>query len=69
MDLQKAFDTVDHDILSHKMHCYGVRRTVHDWFRSYLYHRKQSTSLAGYTFPLSNINKFPASKNEDITIS
>ena len=38
------------------MHCYGVRGTVHDWFRSYLCNRKQYTSLAGCTSPLSNIN-------------
>jgi len=56
MDLQKAFDTVNHDILLYKLHCYGVRGINHEWFRSYLYNRKQYTYQAGCSSTLSNID-------------
>ena len=45
IDIQKAFDTVDHKILLYKLNKYGIRGTANDWFRSYLTNRKQYESL------------------------
>ena len=39
IDLQKAFDTIDHDILLQKMNFMGFSKTSIKWFRSYLTNR------------------------------
>ena len=39
LDFQKAFDTVDHDILCIKLKAMGVKSV--EWFRSYLAHPNQ----------------------------
>ena len=41
IDLSKAFDTVDHDILIAKLESYGVRNSNLKWFQNYLSQRKQ----------------------------
>ena len=38
--LQKAFDTIEHDILLTKLKYFCVRGLVNDWFKSYLPDRK-----------------------------
>ena len=41
LDLLKAFDTIDHDILRSKFFHYGIRGVPYDWFKSYLTNRQQ----------------------------
>ena len=44
IDLSKAFDTVDHQILNKKLQYYGIDGTALEWFKSYLSNRKQYIS-------------------------
>ena len=55
LDLQKAFDTVNHDILLGKMKAMGCSNSAVKWFRSYLSDRKQLTDLSGTRSELDSI--------------
>ena len=46
VDLQKAFDTVDHEILLQKLKHYGIRNTALSWFKTYLSGRFQFVSVS-----------------------
>ena len=45
VDLQKAFDTVDHNIFLHKLSHYSIRDIANCWFSSYISNRKQFVTV------------------------
>ena len=49
IDLQKAFDTVDHKILLSKLDNYGIRGLSNQWFNNYLSGRKQFVSIMNHS--------------------
>ena len=55
IDLKKAFDTVNHDILIQKLEHYGVENKEIRWFRSYLTNRKQCCKVNGQLSELESI--------------
>ena len=50
MDLKKAFDTVDHELLLTKLEYIGVRGRPLEWFKSYLCNRFQVVHINGLPF-------------------
>jgi hypothetical protein len=44
-DLTEAFDCVNQELLLHRPQFYGVRGTIVDWFKSYLFNRKQRVEI------------------------
>ena len=56
LDFQKAFDTVNHEILLKKLSHYGVRGHAQKWFNSYLTNRKQFTTVNNIDSQTSDIS-------------
>ena len=54
--LQKAFDTVDHQILLAKLNHYGICGVSNDWFESYLSNLNQYVSINSFGFGLTSLN-------------
>ena len=52
LDVQKAFDSVNHDILCDKLEAMGISS---GWFRSYLFNRKQLVCIDGIKSSLQTI--------------
>ena len=47
LDLRKAFDLIDHDILLEKLKLYKCSESTMTWFKSYLFERNQCTTFKG----------------------
>lgn len=63
LDLSKAFNTVNHQILLNKLKYYGLQQSEQNWFRCYLCDRKQQVHVNGvvselysFTIGLDNIS-------------
>ena len=56
IDLKKAFDTVDHEILLKKLWHYGIRGIANGWFKSYFTNRIQYVSINGISSDLLKVN-------------
>ena len=56
LDLQKAFHTVDNEILLAKHNHYGICGVSNEWFKSYLFNCQQYVSINGYGSGLTKLN-------------
>ena len=51
---KKAFDCVSHDILLNKLHAYGIRDNLMQWFKSYLLAKSLYVSYNGIKSSIIN---------------
>ena len=56
IDLKKAFDTIDHQIILKKKPKFGVDQDALKWFRSYLTSRMQRLNISNHLSSASPLN-------------
>ena len=60
LDFAKAFDTVPHERLLHKLHHYGIKGSLHKWISAFLKGRTQSVVVQGsYSKPAKVLSGVP----------
>ena len=56
LDLSRAFDTINKEILLFKLSCYGIRGSPLSFLESYLTGRSQHVGVNGFTSDSNNVN-------------
>ena len=56
IDLTKAFDTIGHSTLLSKLPSYGINENELEWFKDYLFNRKQLVNYLNETSSFRNVN-------------
>ena len=56
VDLEKAFDSVDHQILLAKLNHHGICGISNDWFKLYLFNLNQYVSINGFDSGLAALS-------------
>ena len=56
MDFAKAFDKVNHSLLTHKVHHYGIRGNTNRWIQSFLSNRKQAVFVNGTVSDFASVD-------------
>ena len=55
LDIKKAFDTTDHEILLNKLNCCGISDAELDFYWSHFRNRKQCWNINGYQLYVKTI--------------
>ena len=55
IDLRKAFDSVEHNILLPKLELYGIKGKILIWFSSYLQNRKQFLTIHAHKSEINQV--------------
>ena len=56
IDLQKAFDTIDHEMFLKKIKCMGFSESAIGWYKSYLEDRYFVVNVASSTSEKASLN-------------
>ena len=56
IDFSKAFDTINHEILLHKLMAYGIKGIAYQLFESYLENRRQAVKIGNSCSSVARVN-------------